>query len=127
MATRLAEIKINRSPDDVWAVTGDFAGIGWMPGIDSCEVDGDVRTLSLMGTAIKERLVRRDAASRTLSYTIVEGPFPIVRHESSVIVDADGDGSKVTWTVDIEPDELADVMIDVYGKGLEAVKAHAEG
>ncbi len=127
MATRQAEITINLSPDDVWALTGDFGGIGWMPGVESCEVDGDIRTISLMGMAIKERLVRRDEASRTLVYTIVEGPFPVTRHESAVIVDADGDGSKVTWTVDVEPDEMADVMIDVYGKALEALQAHLTG
>ena len=127
MAARSADIIIAKSPDDVWALTGDFAGIGWMPGIDSCEVDGDVRTLSMMGMTIKEKLVRRDEATRTLAYTIVEGPFPVTRHESAVIVDPDGSGSKVTWTVDVEPDELADVMIDVYGKALEALKEHLGG
>ena len=127
MATSQTEITINRSPDEVWAITGDFGGIGWIPGIESCEVEGDVRSLSMMGMAIKEQLVRRDEASRTLSYSIIEGPFPLTRHESAVIVDADGSGSKVTWTVDVEPDELADVMIDVYGKALEALKARVEG
>lgn len=127
MATRQTDIAIDKSPDDLWALTGDFAGIGWMPGIDSCEVEGDVRTLSMMGMTIKEKLVRRDEATRTLAYSIVEGPFPVTRHESAVIVDADGAGSKVTWTVDVEPDELADVMIDIYGKALEALKAHVGG
>jgi len=127
MATRQTEITIGRSADEVWAVTGDFGEIGWIPGIESCEVAGDIRSLSLMGMAIKERLVRRDEASRTLTYTIAEGPFELTRHEASVIVDPDGGGSKVTWTVDVEPDELADVMIDVYGKALEALKTRIEG
>jgi len=126
MATRRADITISRSPDEVWAVTGDFGGIGWMPGVESCEVDGDIRSLSLSGMSIKERLVRRDEASRTLVYTIVDGPFTLTRHESAVIVDADGEGSKVTWTVDVEPDEMADGMIDVYKSVLEALKAHLE-
>ncbi len=128
MATKQTVIAIDRSPSDVWALTGDFGALGWMPGVESCEVEGDVRTISLMGMSIKERLVRRDEASRTLAYTITEGPFPIVRHESSVVVGngADG-GADVTWTVDVEPDELADAMIDIYGKALEALKTHLEG
>ncbi|MGH9206803.1 MAG: SRPBCC family protein, partial [Acidimicrobiales bacterium] len=50
MATGRAEIDIKRSADDVWVVVGDFGGIGgWMPGIDSCRVEGDNRILDTMG------------------------------------------------------------------------------
>jgi len=43
MASAISEIDIARSADDVWNVTGDFGGLaGWMPGIESCKVDGDV-------------------------------------------------------------------------------------
>ncbi|MCZ7536790.1 MAG: SRPBCC family protein [Acidimicrobiia bacterium] len=126
MAMKQTEIAINRSPEDLWALTGDFGALGWMPGVESCEVEGDVRTISLMGMSIKEQMTRRDEGSRTLAYSIIEGPFPITRHESAITVDAGDGGSKVTWTVDVEPDELADVMIDIYGKALEALKAHVE-
>lgn len=128
MASRTAEITIDRTPDDVWAVAGDFAGIGWMPGVESVRMDGDdVRVIGLMGMEIHEKLVRRDDATRTIAYTITEGPFPVVRHEATITVSGDGASSTVTWAVDVEPDDLADVMNGVYQQGLEALKAHLEG
>ena len=46
MGKARAEIDIDRPADDVWAVVGDFGGIaGWMPGIESCKVDGDDRVI----------------------------------------------------------------------------------
>ena len=47
MGKGTAEIDIARSPDQVWSVIGDFGGIGgWMPGIESCRLDGDDRSTS---------------------------------------------------------------------------------
>ncbi|HWS47024.1 MAG TPA: SRPBCC family protein, partial [Acidimicrobiia bacterium] len=68
MGKARAEIGIGKSPDEVWAVAGDFGGIGdWMPGVESCVIDGDDRILRLMGMEIVERLVRRDDDARELT------------------------------------------------------------
>ena len=59
MANGKAEISIDRSPDDVWKLVRDFGGLAdWMPGIESCTVDGDVRTIGMMGIEIKEAAPR---------------------------------------------------------------------
>ena len=126
MATGQASIDIDRPADAVWAVVGDFGGIGgWMPGIDACRVEGDRRILDTMGMTITEALVKKDDAARALTYTIVDGA-PVERHQAVITVTPRGDGSHVTWDVDAEPDAMAEVMTTVYQGSLDALKAHTE-
>ena len=127
MAQRTAQIDINGTPDAVWALAGDFGGIaGWMPGMESCRLEGDNRILDTMGMTITERLVSKDDAARAITYSIVDG-VPVESHEATVTVSASGDGSHVSWVVDAAPDEMADLMQSVYQQSLEALKAHVEG
>jgi carbon monoxide dehydrogenase subunit G len=127
MATGTAEIDINRPADDVWAVVGDFGGIGeWMPGIDSCRVEGDNRILETMGMTITEALVARDDAARSLTYSIVGG-VPIESHRAVITVTPTGDTSHVTWEVDARPDEMASFMTTTYQGSLDELKKRVEG
>ena len=122
-----SEIDIARSADDVWAVAGDFGGLEWMPGVDSCIVDGDERTLAMLGMEIVERQLRRDDADRTLTYGIVGGPLNVTHHEATISVTPRGDDAHVTWTVDVDPDSLTDIMQQTYQGALEALKGRLEG
>jgi carbon monoxide dehydrogenase subunit G len=127
MATGTATTSIDRPSDEVWAIVGDFGGIGnWMPGIDSCRVEGDDRILETMGMTIKEHLVKKDDAARAITYSIVDGA-PVERHEATITVVPDGTGSRVDWVVDALPDDMAGLMTTVYQQALDALKAHAEG
>ena len=127
MGQRTAQIDIEGSPDAVWALAGDFGGIaGWMPGMESCRVEGDNRILDTMGMTITETLPSKDDAARAITYAIVDG-VPVESHEATVTVTASGDGSHVTWVVDATPDEMADLMQSVYQQSLEALKARVEG
>ena len=126
METETAEIEIAASPADVWAVAGDFGGIGWMPGIDSVTVEGDVRTIAMMGMEIKEQLKSRDDDARAIAYSIVEGPVPVDSHLATITVhDGDDGGSRVTWQVDIEPEGAA-MFKDIYQGALGALKEKVE-
>ncbi|MGH9080977.1 MAG: SRPBCC family protein [Acidimicrobiales bacterium] len=126
MGTGQAEIDIDGSPDEVWAVVGDFGGIGsWMPGIDSCRVEGEDRILQTMGMTITERLVSKDETGRQLTYSIAAGA-PVESHEAVITVTPNGAGSHVTWVVETTPDEMADVMATIYQQALEALKHHVE-
>jgi uncharacterized membrane protein len=127
MGSGTAEIDIDKGADDVWAVVGDFGGIGgWMPGIDSCRVEGDDRILDTLGMTITEQLVSKDDAGRSLTYSIADGA-PVETHEAVITVSPAGNASHVTWTVEATPDEMADLMTTVYQQSLEALKAHLEG
>jgi carbon monoxide dehydrogenase subunit G len=127
MATGISEIDIARSADDVWKVAGDFGGLAsWMPGIEKCSVDGDVRTIEMSGMEIGERLVSRDDATRTLVYSIASGPAPVDHHEATITVTPAGDGSHVTYTVDVAPDSMLDLFTGIYQQSLDALKTHIE-
>lgn len=127
MAERTAEIDINGSPEAVWALAGDFGGIaGWMPGMESCRVEGENRILETMGMTITETLIARDDAARAITYAITDG-VPVESHQATITVTAAGDGSHVTWVVDAVPEEMADLMLAVYQQSLEALKAAVQG
>jgi len=128
MGKATSEIDIDRSADDVWKVVGDFAGLAaWMPGIEKCTLDGDVRTIEASGMEIGERLVTRDDAQRTLSYSIVSGPAPVDSHTATITVTPKGSGSHVTWAVDVAPDTMTEMFAGIYQQSLAALKQHVEG
>src|SRR5438552_2126305 len=100
MGSATNEIDIDRPADDVWKVVRDFGGLAaWMPGIDSCRVEGDDRILEMMGMELTERLLRLDDDARTLAYGITNSPMPIEHHEATIRVTAvDDRTSHVTYT-----------------------------
>lgn len=127
MSTATAELAINATPDAVWAVVRDFYGIGgWMPGIETCEADGDDRLIGMMGMTIREHLVKLDESNKALTYSITDGA-PVESHEATITVhDADG-GSRVTWDVTATPDDMTNLMQGLYQQALEALKTKVEG
>jgi carbon monoxide dehydrogenase subunit G len=127
MASGTTETTIERDPAAVWAIVRDFGGLGaWMPGIETCEVEGDDRILGLMGISVRERLVSRDDDKRVLTYSIVESPMNLEHHEATIRVDDANGGSHVTYDVGVSPDHLLDMMVQTYGQALAALKQKAE-
>ena len=127
MADGKAEVTIARTPDDVWKLVGEFDRLDtWMPGVDACALEGDVRTISTMGMEIKEQLRERDERARRIAYGIVQSPMPLEHHQATITVEPDGDGSKVTWAVDVRPDEMLPAFLPIYEGSLQAVKQHLE-
>ncbi len=127
MGKGTAEIDIDGSADDVWALVGDFGGIAtWMPGMESCRVEGEDRILETMGMTITEHLVAKDDDARALTYSIVGG-VPIESHQAVITVTPTGDSAHVTWAVDATPDEMADLMTGVYQGALDELKKRIEG
>jgi carbon monoxide dehydrogenase subunit G len=128
MASGKAEVSIERSPDDVWKVVGEFGGLDtWMPGIESCALDGDVRTIQTMGIEIKEQLRSRDDATRTISYSVVESPMGnLESHLATISLEPEGDGTHLTWSVEVAPDELLGLFLPVYEASVTEVKKQLE-
>ncbi len=125
--TETARIDISASTGDVWALVGQFGGLdNWMDGVDACVVDGDLRTVSTMGMQITERLVARDEAARTITYSIEGEGAPVQSHEATIsVLEADG-GSEVTWDVTVEPVEAEGMFRDIYQGALDSLKSTAE-
>ena len=127
MGEARAEITIDRPADEVWAKIGNFGDLTWMPGVDSCEVDGDDRTLGMFGSMrVVERQYARDDAERTLTYGIVDGDMKPEVHRATIKVNPAGNGSFVTWDVTAD-DSLVELMQGAYVGALEALKAALEG
>lgn len=123
MADGKAEVTIARSPEDVWALVGQFESLGeWMPGIDACEIDGDVRKLQMMGMEIHEQLKDRDEAAKRISYSIVKSPMPLEHHLATLTVTPDGDGSRLEWAYEVRPDDMAAAFGPVYEGSAQTVK-----
>ena len=126
MATVRREIRIERSPDDVWALLRDPTTIvDWFPGIVSCTLDGSVRTVTMTsGLSLREEIVTIDDDLRRFQYRI---DSPIMSHHLGMIdVLEDHGGSLVIYSTDISPDPMAYVFSGATGAALEAIKSRLE-
>jgi len=128
MGNATNEIDINRPADEVWATVRDFGGLAnWMPGVDSCRVEGDDRIIEMMGMEVTEKLLKLDEDTRTLAYGIAKSPMPLEHHEATIVVTPTGDGSSlVTYTVDVAPDTMVEPMSGAYAGALKALKSRVE-
>jgi hypothetical protein len=126
MGEARAEITIDRPADDVWAVIGNFGELTWMPGVETCELDGDDRILGMFGMRIVERQFSRNDEDRTLTYGIVDGDMKPEVHRATVTVMPAGSGSFVTWDVETD-DNMVEVMQGAYSGALGALKEQLEG
>ena len=125
MGEARAEITIDRPADDVWAKVGNFGELTWMPGVETCEVDGDDRILGMFGMRIVERQFARDDEARTLTYGIVDGDMKPEVHRATITVMPAGSGSFVTWDVETD-DAMVEVMQGAYTGALVALKEQME-
>jgi hypothetical protein len=125
MGEARAEITIDRPADEVWAKLGNFGDLTWMPGIETCELDGDDRILGMFGMRIVERQLARDDENRTYTYGIVEGDMKPEVHRATVTVMPAGSGSFVTWDVETD-DDMVEVMQGAYTGALAALKEQLE-
>ncbi|HEY6472569.1 MAG TPA: SRPBCC family protein [Acidimicrobiales bacterium] len=122
MAEGAVDVTVGAAPDAVWEKVGDFGGLAdFFPGIDSFRLEGDDRIIGMFGMEIRERLVARDDAGRSITYSVVEG-VPVDSHEATIKVESEGDGSKVTWTYAVTPDEMAPIFGDTYKAALASLE-----
>ena len=124
----MAEASIDRTPNDVWNIVRDFGGVAnYMPGIESCALDGDARTIHMMGIEVKEQLRELDDDTRRISYSVIESPMTnMISHLATIGVDSEGGGTHFTWTVEVEPDELLPLFQGVYEQSVVALKEKLE-
>ncbi|WP_132252222.1 SRPBCC family protein [Methylobacterium segetis] len=143
-------IAVAASPAAVWAVLGDFAGIGtWHPDVARGEGsggngEGATRTLTLRsGGTLQESLDEWKADGMTYSYRMGEPDLkalPVSSYSATVTVVPDGAGATVSWigrfyrgdTGNEPPDALSDeagrtAMNRYFADGLKGLKAKVEG
>lgn len=129
MATIRHHTRIDAPADEVWAVASDFGGLDrWFPGVDACTVDGDVRSVEVMGGAmvLEERLVTSDDELRRLQYALV-GEHAPEHHIATLDVIEDGDGALVIYSTDVIPDAMGEIIDGSLAGGIQGLKEHCEG
>ncbi len=101
------------SADTLWAILGVPDRVDWVPGVQSCSYDGEVRSLYLPGAgAIKERILRHDNEARVLEYSCFESPGNLESHRAEMQITATERGCRLLWEAKVEP-----VVIEPFIKG----------
>ena len=91
--------------DQLWAIVGTPDRVDWVPGVKDCFYDGEVRTLFLPGAGkIKERILDRNAESRTMSYSCFDSPVPLESHLASIEVRPNAKGCELVWETTVIPE-----------------------
>jgi carbon monoxide dehydrogenase subunit G len=128
MATLHKTVHIARPVDEVWNVVGDIGGIAaWFRGIDASRVEGNKRLCDFEGGfSLEEEIVFVDDANHRYQYRITDGPFSATHHLATVEVTPAGEGARVAWTVEVEPDELAGMMDKTFERALPALRQTLE-
>ena len=102
------------TPEAAWQLVGDFAGIGDVfDGVDDVVVVDDVRTFNLMGMRLTERLVSRDEAARTITYSIIDG-VPIEAPRGDDPRRSPRAGCEIEWSVTSDPEAAQPLFADAY-------------
>jgi hypothetical protein len=140
MTRAYASAVIATSAEEVWAVIRDFDGLpAWMPAIEASSLDsgtaaevGVVRRLTLRGGGgtVVERLLALDDHVRSMTYCILESPFPVRSYVSTVRVAPVTDTGQafVEWWTDFDAEaadepELVELFAGgVFGAGMASLQ-----
>lgn len=111
------------TPEELWAVIGDFHALAeWHPGVAAQTAEGELRNLDIAGGGVLvERLLGEDGTS--YAYEIVSGPLPVEDYRSVLSVAPAGSGSVVVWCSTFEPraDAASRAVAGIYEAGLAAL------
>ncbi len=123
MAASTVTEHYDSTPEAAWALVGDFNGIGELfDGVTDVTIDGDTRTFSLMGMRLSEKMIARDDATRTLTYSIIDG-IAIDAHEATIHVEGTDGGCEIAWSVTAEPEAAQPLFADSYKSALKGLHA----
>ena len=119
MATLRRQIALNTNAGAVWSAIRDFGAVHTRvaPGfLTKLEIDpksngGDRIVTFFNGLVARERLITVDDEDCRLVYAVVEGRPS--HYNAAVQVFPEGDGSRVVWTIDLLPNDLAPVVGDM--------------
>ena len=129
MATLRKQIAIETGATNVWSAVRDFAEVHTRvaPGfLTRLEMDKGDRVITFFnGLVARERLVTRDDEQCRLVYSVVEGRPS--HYNAAVQVFPEGEGrSRVVWTIDILPDDLAPAVSGMMEHALPIMKKTLE-
>ena len=125
MASIQREFLIDAHPDEVWSAVRDFGAVHrrLAPGfvVDS-RLDGDARIVTFHnGTVAREPLVDCDNERRRLVYSLISER--VQHYNASVQILPDGElRTRVSWTIDLLPNEIAPYIASQMDLAVLAMK-----
>ena len=128
MATLHNFVLINASPRDVWDAARDVGALHTrlVPGfVVKTELDGDARIVTFgNGLVAREPIISVDDARMRLAWGAEGGR---TTHYNAVLqVRAEGQGTRVEWTTDLLPNEMAAAIQTMQEQALGIMKATLE-
>jgi carbon monoxide dehydrogenase subunit G len=109
MATLRTELRLGTAPELVWDAVRDVRALHTrlVPGfVVDTQMDGDVRVVTFAnGQVVREPIVTIDDAARRLVWSATGGRT--THYNAAVEVTADGAGTRLVWTIDLLPNEMA--------------------
>ena len=125
MASIRREIVVEAPVDGIWAAVREVGAPHerLVPGfLTDCRMDGDARIVTFAnGLVVRELIVDIDDHARRLVWAAVGGK--LTHHNASLQVFADGPTrSRVVWTADLLPNELAGYVAGLIEQGLGVMK-----
>lgn len=127
---------IDVSADTLWSTVTQMTGMeDWYPGliatskVDTTNSQPTRHCIMQDGGELFERILLRDAATRTFIYAIDKHPLPAKNIVGTIRIDADGDRSHVTWDAQFttEPQNaahLTEMVTGMYLSGLDSLANH---
>jgi len=130
MATVSLETHVNADPSHVW---GQVRDIRWPEALT--DIIASVKPTSKTtrdctmgdGAKLKETIVAVDDSARRVAYTITESPFGTTHHNASLQALKDGEGTRLLWTIDVLPDEVAGALEPALSGEIITMAARLEG
>jgi len=110
MAVIHRTIDVTASPQSTWDKIADVGGVHAMMSIlTDARVDGARRVCGLsMGGELSEIVLSVDESLRRVAYAIVDSPFGLELHSSSMTATGSGNESQLVWITDLKPDAAAE-------------------
>lgn len=126
MATIVKDVMLNARPAEVWDALADFGALHQrlVPGfVTACAFDGEARDITFAnGSTARELLVTSDSERRRLVYAISPNERLTHYSASAQVADDGNGGTRLTWTVDLLPNEIAPYVSSQMDLGAAAMQ-----
>ena len=98
------EHQFRATADRLWEVLGKPDRVDWVPGVQHCVLEGDVRSLTLPGAGnIKERILFYSNEQRIIEYSCFEAPGTLKTHYARMEVIPNAKGCQLLWQAEVTP------------------------
>jgi carbon monoxide dehydrogenase subunit G len=128
MATLRKELRLGTAPERVWDAVRDVGALHTrlVPGfVLDTRMEGDVRVVTFAnGLVAREPIVTLDDAGRRLVWSAAGGRT--THYNAAVEVIAEGAGTRLVWTIDLLPNEMAGPVEAMQDQAIAAMKRALE-